>query len=96
VIVYNITAISLIQSITPAHLLGRANASRRFLVWSPLPIGALVGGAIGSTIGLRETVFIAALGTTLATLWLTRRPLRRIGALADEPSVVSEAVPALP
>ena len=33
-ILYNVTAISLIQAITPDRLLGRANASRRFVVWA--------------------------------------------------------------
>jgi MFS family permease len=94
VIVYNVTAISLIQSITPAHLLGRANASRRFLVWGPIPLGALVGGALGSAIGLREAIVVAAVVNAFAVLWLVRRPLRRIGRLADEPPVVLEPVPA--
>jgi MFS family permease len=94
VILYNVTAISLIQSITPPHLLGRANASRRFLVWGPLPIGSLVGGLLGTALGLRPTILIAAVGSTLAVLWLMRRPLRTIDVLADaEPVAVLEAVP---
>jgi len=81
VIVYNITAISLIQSITPPHLLGRANASRRFLVWGPLPLGALAGGVFGSSIGLRETLLAAAAIDAAAVVWLLREPLRTIGEL---------------
>jgi MFS family permease len=92
VIIYNITAISLIQSITPPHLLGRANASRRFLVWGPLPIGALVGGVAGSTVGLRETLLLAAIGQTLAAGWLLRRPLRTIDRL-PQPEPPLDAIP---
>jgi MFS family permease len=83
VLVYNVTAISLIQSITPPHLLGRANASRRFLVWGPLPLGALVGGAVGSAVGLRETLLAAAAIDTVAVVWLMRRPLLEIERLPE-------------
>ena len=46
-ILYNVTAISLIQAITPDRMLGRANASRRFVVWGVVPLGGFVGGALG-------------------------------------------------
>ena len=65
VILFNVTAISLIQAITPDRMLGRANASRRFVVWGVIPVGGLVGGALGSTIGLRETMFIGSIGSLL-------------------------------
>ena len=61
-ILFNVTVISLIQAITPDRILGRANASRRFVVWGVIPFGGLVGGALGSSIGLRETMVIGALG----------------------------------
>ena len=63
VILFNVTAISLIQAITPDRMLGRANASRRFVVWGVIPVGGLVGGALGATIGLRETIFIGSIGS---------------------------------
>jgi MFS family permease len=50
----NITGISLLQAITPDRLLGRMNASRRFVVWGVIPLGGLAGGALGSHIGLRH------------------------------------------
>ena len=40
-ILYNVTTISLIQAITPDRMLGRANASRRFVVWGVIPLGGL-------------------------------------------------------
>ena len=47
-VVYNVTQVSLRQAITPGRLLGRMNASMRFLVWGTMPIGALIGGAVGA------------------------------------------------
>jgi hypothetical protein len=53
VVVYNITQVSFRQLLCPERLLGRMNATIRFAVWGTIPIGALIGGTLGSTIGLR-------------------------------------------
>ena len=75
-ILYNVTAISLIQAITPDRILGRANASRRFVVWG-CPLGGFTGGALASTIGLRETMVVGALGGLLTIVpILSRRSAR--------------------
>ena len=39
--IYHINQVSLRQTITPDRLLGRMNASMRFIVWGTIPIGAL-------------------------------------------------------
>jgi MFS family permease len=82
-ILYNVTAISLIQAITPDRLLGRANASRRFVVWGVVPLGGLAGGALGSAIGLRETMVVGALGGTLAVVPILASPIRSLGRLSE-------------
>jgi MFS family permease len=82
-ILYNVTAISLIQAITPDRLLGRANASRRFVVWGVIPLGGLVGGALASTIGLRETMVVGALGGALAVVPILLSPVRSIGRMSE-------------
>ena len=78
VVLYNVTAISLMQAITPDRLLGRMNASRRFLVWGVIPLGGLVGGALASTVGLRPTLFVGAIGASLAVLPLLFSPVRSL------------------
>ena len=82
-ILYNVTAISLIQAITPDRILGRANASRRFVVWGVIPFGGLVGGALGSSIGLRETMVIGALGGVLAVVPILLSPIRSVGRMSE-------------
>ena len=82
-ILYNVTAISLIQAITPDRILGRANASRRFVVWGVIPFGGLVGGALGSTIGLRETMVVGALGGLLTIVPILVSPLRSVGKMSE-------------
>nr|MDQ3930803.1 MFS transporter [Chloroflexota bacterium] len=62
--------ISLRQTVTPGHLLGRMNGSYRFLTWGVIPIGALLGGYLGEVLGLRTALAIGAAGMSLAWLWV--------------------------
>jgi MFS family permease len=74
-VVYNITQVSLRQAITPHRIQGRMNAVMRFLVWGTIPLGSLVGGALASTIGLRATLVVSALGSTLAFIPIALSPI---------------------
>ena len=64
-------------------MLGRANASRRFVVWGVIPVGGLVGGALGATIGLRETIFIGSIGSLSAVVPLLLSPIRSVGKMSE-------------
>jgi len=81
VVVYNVTQVSFRQALCPERLLGRMNATMRFLVWGTMPIGGLLGGALGSTVGVRTTLFITAAGGCLSFLWVYLSPLRRMREL---------------
>jgi MFS family permease len=72
---FNIDQVSLRQAITPDRMQGRMNASMRFMVWGTMPFGALLGGVLGTTLGLRQTLLIASIGGLLAIPWLAFRPL---------------------
>jgi predicted MFS family arabinose efflux permease len=85
---YYVTAVSLIQAITPDRLLGRTNASRRFVVQGVIPLGALLGGGLGTLIGLRPTILIGAVGASVAVLPLFFSPLRRVKKTADADEIV--------
>ena len=76
--IYNINQISLRQTITPAGVRGRVNATIRFLVWGTMPIGALLGGYLGQTIGLQSTLTVGAIGMLLAGLWVMTSRLRTL------------------
>ena len=81
VVVYNITQVSFRQGLCPPALLGRMNATMRFLVWGTMPLGALLGGILGSTIGVRETLLVAAIGGFLPVLPVFFSPLRKMREL---------------
>ncbi|MEV0380903.1 MFS transporter [Nonomuraea sp. NPDC050643] len=80
-VIFNITQLSFRQAITPEPLLGRMNATIRFLVWGTMPLGGLLGGVLGETVGVRNTLLAAAAGSCLAFLWVFASPLRTMREL---------------
>ena len=74
-LIYDVNEISLRQAITPDHLLGRVNGTMRFLTWGTIPIGSLLGGALGEWLGVQPTLLIGALGTLLALPWIVASPV---------------------
>ncbi|MEX2645429.1 MAG: MFS transporter, partial [Gaiellaceae bacterium] len=90
-VVYNVVGISLFQAITPDRLLGRMNASRRFVVWGVIPLGSLVSGGLAAWIGLRPTLLVGAVGSAIAFLPLLFSP---VWALRDVPEEDAAATPA--
>ncbi|WP_269668471.1 MFS transporter [Brevibacterium casei] len=90
VVVYNVTQVSFRQRLCPKPLLGRMNASIRFLVWGPMPVGAFLGGTIAHGIGIVATLWIFAGLAVLSALPVLISPLvgmrtlpRELDALAD-------------
>ena len=78
---YSIGGVSLRQAITPIPFQGRMNATMQVLVVGTVPVGALVGGALGETFDLRTALFVAVTGELLAVLWLLFSPVRRLREL---------------
>ncbi len=77
-VIYNIGQLSVRQQVCPDELLGRVNATVRFLVWGTLPVGSFVGGLLGGAIGVRAAVWVAALGMAVAVWPLLASPLRTL------------------
>jgi predicted MFS family arabinose efflux permease len=76
--IYLIAEMSLRQSLVPANLLGRTNASIQFLSQGIAPVGALLAGTFGGLIGLRLTILIGVLGVMLAGTWLLLSAVRKV------------------
>ena len=95
VVVYNIVQVSYRQAICPPRLQGRMNSTMRFIVWGTIPLGGLVGGVLGSTIGLRETIVVGAIGAGLSFLWILLSPQRHLREMPepiDENAATGEAL----
>jgi MFS family permease len=75
-VVYRVGEVSARQTITPDRVLGRANATQRFVVYGAIPLGGLLGGLLGEAIGVPPTLVVGMLGMLLASLWLLLSPVR--------------------
>ena len=75
---YNISIASYSQAIIPERLLGRYNATLNFFGLGLLPLGAFVGGLLGSAVGLNLTFGIGTIGSLSAFLWILFSPLRKL------------------
>jgi MFS family permease len=95
--IYNITQVSFRQNLCPERLLGRMNATMRFLVWGTMPLGGLLGGALGSLLGVRPALLVTVVGSCLAFLPVFLSPLRTMRELptaAEGPDPLTAVVPA--
>jgi predicted MFS family arabinose efflux permease len=72
---YDIIQLSLRQTITPDRLQGRMNATMRTIVWGTIPIGALFGGVLGSTLGVVQTIVVGGVVSLLSVLWIILGPV---------------------
>jgi predicted MFS family arabinose efflux permease len=84
--ILNVNLTSVNQAMTHERMLGRVSASIHVVTAGTMPLGALLGGALGSTAGLRVTLLIGAAGTLLPLLAMTFSPLR---ALRVPPAAVA-------
>lgn len=82
VVISNVFVVSLRQAVTSDRLLGRMNASYRFFTWGFIPLGSLIGGSLGSTLGLRPTLIVGTIGIATACLWVVFSPVRRLRQLS--------------
>ena len=51
------------------------------------PVGSLAGGALGTWLGLRPTLWIATVGAISGVLWLLPSPVLRLRELPDPADV---------
>lgn len=71
-----VVTISVRQDVTPDYLLGRVNGTYRFISYSVISLGALLGGIAGHVFGLRAGLAIGAVGSLGTVAWVFASPLR--------------------
>jgi len=84
-VVYNVNQVGLRQAITAERMLGRMNATMRFIVFGTMPVGAIIGGAMAGAIGLRPTLWIAAGLGCLCFLPVLLSPVRTLKEIPEQP-----------
>ena len=93
VVVYNIAQVSFRQRLCPKPLLGRMNASIRFLVWGPMPLGSLLAGFLGDRLGVSTTIWILATCSLAASIPVLASPLLRMRTLPRELDLLGAVSP---
>ena len=79
--VVDICGQSLCQAVASPALLGRVNSAMHLMFRGVLPAGALVGGVVAGSLGLRYTMALGGLGFLLSSLFLVFSPIRRLREL---------------
>jgi len=83
VMILDVNGNSLGAALSPDHMRGRISGAFRVVNYGVRPIGSLLAGILGETIGLRPTLWIASIGATLAVLWLLPSPIPALHELPE-------------
>jgi MFS family permease len=87
VMILDISAGSIFAAVIPHRLRSRVSGAYTFANYGVRVVGSLVGGALGSTIGLRPTLWIATVGALIGVLFLIPSPVPRLRALPEADDV---------
>ncbi|MFE3788366.1 MFS transporter [Streptomyces goshikiensis] len=94
IVVYNINVRSYRSAITPDEMQGRMNATNRMAGMGVMPIGAVLGGLLGTAVGTLPALVLASLGTLIAPLVLACSHVRTVKRVPDpQPQAQPESQP---
>jgi MFS family permease len=74
---------SISAALVPQRLRARVSGSFNLVNYGVRPVGAFVGGLLGSAIGVRETLWIATIGAIGGFVWLLPSPMPALKELPE-------------
>jgi MFS family permease len=83
VMILDISAGAIFAALIPDRLRARVSGAYMTVNYGVRPLGSLVGGALGATIGLRPTLWIATAGALAGVLWMIPSPVPRLRDLPE-------------
>jgi MFS family permease len=92
----NIVIAAFRQSYSPPGMCGRVTATMRFLIFGTSPLGALLGGSLGTWLGVRPALWVLLGAVTLSGTLLLTPALRGRRDLPAAPPQASGAGTSLP
>jgi MFS family permease len=75
VMILDISGATIKAALVPDRLRARVSGAYMVVNYGVRPLGAIAGGALGTWIGLRTTLWIGAAGAILGALWLLPSPI---------------------
>jgi MFS family permease len=84
VMILDINVGAIITALTPHRLRSRSTGAFRFVNMGIRPLGSLLGGTLGSVLGLRPTLFVTAAAALAGVLWLLPSPVPGLFDLPEE------------
>jgi MFS family permease len=83
VMLLDISAGALKAALVPDRLRARVSGAYMVVNYGVRPLGAFLGGVLGSAIGVRPTLWIATVGAIAGFLWLLPSPVPRLRELPE-------------
>jgi len=83
VMILDISAASIFAALVPHRLRSRVSGAYTLVNYGVRPVGSLIGGFLGSTIGLRPTLWIATTGAIAGFFWLLPSPIPKMRELPE-------------
>jgi predicted MFS family arabinose efflux permease len=83
VMIFDVSAASMTFLRTPDRIRARTAGTFRFVNYGIRPIGALLGGALGTALGLQTALWIGVLGALLGVCWLVFSPIPRLREVVE-------------
>ncbi|MFD7865421.1 MFS transporter [Streptomyces sp. NPDC059783] len=90
VMLFDVNLNSLQAGVIPDALRSRVAGAYSTINYGIRPLGALTGGALATTFGLRPTLIAAALGGALSALWLLPSPVPSLRTVTGDDAVAEE------
>jgi predicted MFS family arabinose efflux permease len=86
VMILDINASAFMIALTPDRLRSRTTGAFNFVNWGIRPLGSLLGGALGSALGLRPALWLSSIAALAGVLWLLPSPIPALHDLPEEPA----------
>ena len=83
VMILDISAASIFAALVPHRLRSRVSGAYMVVNNGVRPVGSLIGGFLGTAIGLQTTLWIGVVGATAGFLWLLPSPIPKMRELPE-------------
>jgi predicted MFS family arabinose efflux permease len=93
VMILDITLTSVQNAAIPDQVRSRVAGAQRTVNYGIRPVGALIGGFLGATLGIHPTLWLSGIGALAGTLWVLPRAVSGLRGLPEPPAEAESDAP---